>query len=93
MAGAEEKYAQPLWTSVVSGTVGGAAAVIIGYPFESVKVRLQTGQIKGIFGSLFSGLPAPLVGVTPQWALMYAAYFYSQSLLEATSLSCVERGA
>lgn len=54
----DAKYAQPLWTSVVSGTVGGSVAVrwltfasilntlqvIIGYPFESVKVRLQTGK-------------------------------------------------
>lgn len=31
--------------------------------------------------------------MTPQWALMYSAYFYSQSVLETTSLSGTARDA
>lgn len=75
------KYGEPLWGAVVSGTVGGAVAVVVGYPFESVKVRLQTGNKSRLFSSLFLGVSAPLVAVTPQWALMYCSYFYSQSVL------------
>jgi len=76
------KYSQPLWTSVCSGTVGGVVAVIVGYPFESVKVRLQTGQKTGMFRSLYKGILAPLAGVTPQWALMYFSYFASQAAMQ-----------
>ncbi|KAJ8613798.1 hypothetical protein CTAYLR_004899 [Chrysophaeum taylorii] len=84
MAAAGEcgKYEQPLWTSVVSGTIGGGVGVIVGYPFESVKVRMQTGRRARLFGSLFSGVSAPLLAVTPQWALMYSMYFAAQSFLD-----------
>eukprot|EP00632_Arachnochrysis_sp_CCMP2950_P004779 CAMPEP_0185711688 /NCGR_PEP_ID=MMETSP1164-20130828/33285_1 /TAXON_ID=1104430 /ORGANISM="Chrysoreinhardia sp, Strain CCMP2950" /LENGTH=100 /DNA_ID=CAMNT_0028379231 /DNA_START=1 /DNA_END=300 /DNA_ORIENTATION=+ len=78
----DAKYAQPLWTSAISGTVGGAVGVVVGYPFECVKVRLQTGNRERLFSSLFAGIAAPLVGVTPQWALMYWAYFASQASLD-----------
>ena len=76
------KYEAPLWTSVVSGTLGGACGVIIGYPFESVKVRLQTGTTTGLYRSLYKGVLAPLLSVTPQWALMYFAYFAAQNGIE-----------
>lgn len=58
-----------------------------------VKVRLQTGRMKGLFGSLFAGVSAPLVAVTPQWALMYGAYFWSQNALDSSSLCAETRGA
>lgn len=56
-------------------------------------MRLQTGRRQGLFGSLFAGVSAPLLAVTPQWALMYAAYFWSQSALDSSSLSAEWRGA
>ena len=93
---ASGKYDQPMWTSVVSGTIGGACAVLVGYPFETVKVRLQTGTTTRLFGDLFCGVGAPLTTVTPAWAIMYFAYYGAQSWLATKDhweLSAVGKGA
>lgn len=65
----------------VAGGVGGICAVLVGHPFDLVKVRLQTAE-KGVYSGaidaarktivregpirgLYAGVSAPLVGVTP----------------------------
>jgi solute carrier family 25 carnitine/acylcarnitine transporter 20/29 len=67
--------------SLVAGGFGGVCAVIVGHPFDLVKVRLQTAE-KGLYTGaidvvrksiaqdglrrgLYAGVSAPLVGVTP----------------------------
>jgi solute carrier family 25 carnitine/acylcarnitine transporter 20/29 len=67
--------------SFAAGGFGGVCAVIVGHPFDLVKVRLQTAE-KGVYSSavdvvrksiardgirrgLYAGVSAPLVGVTP----------------------------
>src|ERR1700761_6746157 len=67
--------------SLVAGGFGGVCAVIVGHPFDLVKVRLQTAD-RGVYSSaldvvrksvardglrrgLYAGVSAPLVGVTP----------------------------
>lgn len=67
--------------SLVAGGFGGICAVIVGHPFDLVKVRLQTAE-RGVYSSavdvvrksiardgvrrgLYAGVSAPLVGVTP----------------------------
>ncbi|MCJ1259492.1 carnitine transporter [Lignoscripta atroalba] len=67
--------------SLAAGGVGGVCAVIVGHPFDLVKVRLQTAE-KGVYTGaidvvrktiaregltrgLYAGVSAPLVGVTP----------------------------
>ena len=64
-----------------AGGVGGVFAVIVGHPFDLVKVRLQTAE-KGVYTGamdvvrktiakegpvrgLYAGVSAPLTGVTP----------------------------
>ena len=79
--GEGSRYDLPLWCSVASGTVGGACAVVVGYPFETIKVRLQTGATQRMWSQLFAGMGAPLATVTPQWAVMYAAYYNVQKYL------------
>jgi solute carrier family 25 carnitine/acylcarnitine transporter 20/29 len=67
--------------SLAAGGFGGICAVVVGHPFDLVKVRLQTaekGVYKGAFDvvsrsvakdglarGLYAGVSAPLVGVTP----------------------------
>jgi solute carrier family 25 carnitine/acylcarnitine transporter 20/29 len=66
--------------SLASGGVGGICAVLVGHPFDLVKVRLQTaesGVYKGALDvvrqtvaregakGLYRGVSAPLTGVTP----------------------------
>lgn len=64
-----------------AGGFGGICAVVVGHPFDLVKVRLQTAE-RGVYSSavdvvrksvardglrrgLYAGVSAPLVGVTP----------------------------
>jgi solute carrier family 25 carnitine/acylcarnitine transporter 20/29 len=67
--------------SLAAGGFGGVCAVVVGHPFDLVKVRLQTAE-KGVYRGafdvvaksvakdglargLYAGVSAPLVGVTP----------------------------
>lgn len=67
--------------ALAAGGFGGVCAVIVGHPFDLVKVRLQTAE-RGVYSSaidvvrksvardglrrgLYAGVSAPLVGVTP----------------------------
>jgi solute carrier family 25 carnitine/acylcarnitine transporter 20/29 len=71
--------------SLAAGGFGGVCAVIVGHPFDLVKVRLQTAE-RGVYSSaldvvrksiardglrrgLYAGVSAPLVGVTPMCKL------------------------
>lgn len=71
--------------SLAAGGFGGICAVVVGHPFDLVKVRLQTAE-KGAYSSavdvvrksvardglrrgLYAGVSAPLVGVTPMCML------------------------
>lgn len=67
--------------SFAAGGVGGICAVVIGHPFDLVKVRMQTAERgvytgaidvvkktiarEGLARGLYAGVSAPLVGVTP----------------------------
>ena len=67
--------------SFAAGGVGGVCAVVVGHPFDLVKVRMQTAE-RGVYNGaidvvrktiaregarrgLYAGVSAPLVGVTP----------------------------
>ncbi len=67
--------------ALLAGGVGGVFAVVVGHPFDLVKVRMQTAE-KGVYTGamdvvrktiakeglargLYAGVSAPLVGVTP----------------------------
>ncbi|KAH7031636.1 mitochondrial carrier domain-containing protein [Microdochium trichocladiopsis] len=76
--------------SFAAGGFGGVCAVVVGHPFDLVKVRLQTAE-KGVYSSavdvvrksiardglrrgLYAGVSAPLVGVTPMFAVSFWGY-------------------
>ena len=79
-AGASSGLAQQA-RAFAAGGFGGLCAVVVGHPFDLVKVRLQTAE-RGVYSSavdvvrksitrdglrrgLYAGVSAPLVGVTP----------------------------
>ena len=73
--------------ALIAGGVGGVCAVVVGHPFDLVKVRLQTSERgvytgamdvvrktvakEGLARGLYAGVSAPLVGVTPMCELTY----------------------
>jgi solute carrier family 25 carnitine/acylcarnitine transporter 20/29 len=71
--------------SLAAGGFGGVCAVVVGHPFDLVKVRMQTAE-RGVYSGafdvvrkgiardglrrgLYAGVSAPLVGVTPMCML------------------------
>ncbi|KAL4908569.1 hypothetical protein BDW74DRAFT_147630 [Aspergillus multicolor] len=90
--------------SFAAGGVGGVCAVVVGHPFDLVKVRMQTaaqgvysGAIdvvkktvarEGLVRGLYAGVSAPLVGVTPMFAVSFWGYDLGKTLV--SSLSEVE---
>jgi len=81
----------------LSGGVGGVAAVLVGHPFDLIKVRMQTGTAgatdAGVFGilsrtlrtegvrGLYRGVSAPLVASTPIYAISFWGYDVGKSLV------------
>ncbi|KAK4103407.1 mitochondrial carrier [Parathielavia hyrcaniae] len=87
--------------SFAAGGFGGVCAVVVGHPFDLVKVRLQTAE-KGVYSSaldvvrksvakdglrrgLYAGVSAPLVGVTPMFAVSFWGYDLGKSIVRTTS--------
>jgi solute carrier family 25 carnitine/acylcarnitine transporter 20/29 len=87
--------------SFTAGAVGGVCAVIVGHPFDLVKVRMQTAE-KGVYSGafdvvrktiareglargLYAGVSAPLVGVTPMFAVSFWGYDVGKNLVERFS--------
>ena len=82
----------PLWQAVLAGSAGGVACTLVGHPFETVKVRLQTGQTRHLFRRLYAGLLSPLAGVTPTWAITYWAWRLGVQL-QPDSTEAIQRAA
>lgn len=92
--------------SFAAGGFGGVCAVAVGHPFDLVKVRLQTsapGTYSGAFDvvkktiahdgglrGLYRGVAAPLVGVTPMFAISFWGYDLGQRIVKAADSSFVE---
>lgn len=87
--------------SLVAGGFGGVCAVVVGHPFDLVKVRLQTAE-KGVYKNavdvvrrsiakdglrrgLYAGVSAPLVGVTPMFAVSFWGYDLGKDLVRKYS--------
>ena len=87
--------------SLAAGGVGGVCAVLVGHPFDLVKVRLQTAEKgvytgaidvvkktvarEGLVRGLYAGVSAPLVGVTPMFAVSFWGYDVGKSLVNRFS--------
>ncbi|MBQ5153880.1 solute carrier family 25 protein, partial [Macrococcus caseolyticus] len=86
-----------------AGGIGGVCAVLSGHPFDLVKVRQQTaaagsasstamGATRLILANdglrgLYRGVGAPLVGVTPMFAVSFWGYDVGQQIVRAVSKS------
>lgn len=71
---------------LIVGGFGGICAVLVGHPFDLVKVRLQTAEKGAYSGAMdvvkktiardgmrgvYRGVTAPLIGVTPMFAVSF----------------------
>ncbi|KAL7789524.1 mitochondrial carrier domain-containing protein [Trichoderma ceciliae] len=87
--------------ALAAGGFGGICAVVVGHPFDLVKVRLQTAE-RGVYSSaidvvrksvardglrrgLYAGVSAPLVGVTPMFAVSFWGYDLGKQIVGSAS--------
>ncbi|BFZ55144.1 carnitine transporter [Savitreella phatthalungensis] len=86
--------------SFVSGGFGGICCVLVGHPFDLIKVRLQTAE-KGMYTGtldvvkktlarsgptgLYAGVSAPLLGVTPIFAMSFLGYDMGKGIVRRLS--------
>ncbi|KAJ3823974.1 mitochondrial carrier domain-containing protein [Lentinula raphanica] len=81
---------------LISGSVGGAAQVLVGHPLDTVKTRAQIapkGMFKGPvdiiaqtvrkegFFALYKGMASPLLGIAGVNSLLFAAYGISKRIV------------
>lgn len=85
--------------SFLSGGFGGLCAVVVGHPFDLIKVRIQTGGTANAstFGMLrqtlvtdgirgiYRGVSAPIVAVTPMFAISFWGYDMGKRIVDLTS--------
>lgn len=91
--------------ALAAGGFGGICAVVVGHPFDLVKVRLQTAE-RGVYSSavdvvrksvardglkrgLYAGVSAPLVGVTPMCEFSFLLLSFFGLLLSCPVSSSV----
>lgn len=79
----------PVWHSVALGFVSGVTCVVVGHPFDSVKVRLQSNQTNAIFRNLYRGVLPPLMGVVPSWVGVFAAYGASLRMIGGDDMGSI----
>ena len=74
---------------IIAGGVGGAAFIFAGFPFDTLKVRMQSAE-KGVYSgfmdavvkslkrdgliALYKGLSAPLIAQPPMFAVYFGSY-------------------
>ncbi|GAA5862342.1 hypothetical protein JCM1840_004151 [Sporobolomyces johnsonii] len=82
--------------SLIAGSFGGMAQVLVGQPLDTIKTRAQTarpGQFKGPldiamqtirkegFFALYKGMASPLIGVAGVNSLLFASNAYARKLV------------
>ncbi|PHH58660.1 hypothetical protein CDD82_2796 [Ophiocordyceps australis] len=87
--------------ALAAGGFGGICAVLVGHPFDLVKVRLQTAE-RGVYSSamdvvrksvardglrrgLYAGVSAPLMGVTPMFAVSFWGFDLGKQVVASLS--------
>jgi len=95
---AETVKSESALKSFISGGVGGACCVLVGHPLDLVKVRMQTGgasgnmSISGMLSTTFRkegvrgvyrGVSAPLVAVSPMFAVSFWSYDIGQRMVKS----------
>lgn len=73
------------WVSVVSGFNSGVLSLLVGHPFDTLKVRMQVDSKKkfsGQFRHLYRGIGPPLLGMGLQTAGNFGIYANSRHFFE-----------
>lgn len=79
---------------LLPGAVGGISLVLVGHPFDLVKVRLQTSPVPSLrrclieivrgrgFRGFYQGVTVPLLGVVPVFGMYYGTFKIGRDFLD-----------
>jgi len=86
-AGAED----PLWHSILYGLLVGGSCIFVGYPLDTIKVRLQTGAKFSwkLLRNPYRGVLSPLACVVPSWSGNMVTYAAMLKLMNSDSMESV----
>ena len=57
-----------------TGYSTGIIYVLTGHPFDTLKLRVQTGATKQLFRHLYRGILPPLLTTPPSWSINFMLY-------------------
>lgn len=74
------------FVEAISGMMAGMCQVMVGYPFDTIKVQLQTGRFTGIVHcvkdlniiGLYRGIPSPLLGIGICNSVLFHSFAFSR---------------
>ena len=61
--------------------------MVSGHPFDSLKIRLQTGATKDLFRHLWRGIVPPLLTTPPSWSVNFMLYQASLKIFATDTVS------
>lgn len=70
---------------LIAGGVAGTAGVIVGHPFDTIKVRQQLGGTTESFPSLFRGMFAPMSTAAVVNAIIFSSFGWSSRIWDETA--------
>lgn len=74
--------------SFLAGSVGGLCTVLVGHPFDTIKVRLQSDTFRTLgFRGMYSGIMSPISGVVPIFAISFGTYNTTKTMLGLDKVS------
>jgi solute carrier family 25 carnitine/acylcarnitine transporter 20/29 len=88
-------------TSFLSGGVGGVCTVLVGHPFDLIKVKIQTGGaasssvfkmlretfVKEGIAGCYRGVSAPLLATSPMFAVSFWGYDMGKRIVQSSDES------
>lgn len=85
----------PAWAGTVCGLAGGTAQILVGHPFDTVKVRMQALGMKPAesLTKLYSGVTAPLLGVAACNAVLFGSHAAAKAFTNSEAASGAFAGA
>jgi len=80
-------HSDPWWKTSLASYSAGVMCVITGHPFDSIKIRVQTGATKDLFRHLWRGMIPPLITTPPSWSLNFLLYQASLNIFATETVS------
>jgi hypothetical protein len=83
------------WHDFVAGGMAGSASVMVGHPFDTIKVRMQTSTQASMrselasFSTLFRGMAAPLSAATAINAIVFSSYGAASRFYDAYNVNAL----